>query len=86
MLHWQQYLIALAALVVIAPLIALLATRVGRRARGNMALAMILLGFGRLMDPPTRHLIEANANVKKGSPETGEPPLPDASEDASTRA
>jgi hypothetical protein len=84
--RWRQYLIAFAALVVIAPLIALAAKRLGRAARGGLMLASVLLGFGAVMDPPSRRLVEANEKMKKGSPETGEPPPPDASEDASTQA
>jgi hypothetical protein len=84
--RWQEYLIAITAILVIAPLIAVLATRFGRGARGNLGLAMILLGFGRMLDPPTRHVIEANEKVKRPSPETGEPPLPSDEEDASTQA
>jgi hypothetical protein len=82
--RWQQYLIAVIAILLVAPLVALGAGRFGRGARGNLGLAMILLGFGRMLDPPTRHVIEANEKVKRPSPETGEPPLPIADEDAST--
>ena len=84
--RWQQYLIALVVLLVIAPFIALAAKRFGRAARGRLMLASVLLGFGAVMDPPSKHMVEANEKMKKGSPETGEPPLPDASEDASTQA
>jgi hypothetical protein len=83
--RWQEYLITIVAILVIAPLIAVFATRFGRGARGNLGLAMILLGFGRMLDPPSRHVIEANEKVKRPSPETGEPPLPIVEEDTSTR-
>ncbi|MFI4934632.1 MAG: hypothetical protein ACHP7N_08450 [Caulobacterales bacterium] len=72
---WLQYLVALAALIALAPLVALLAKRYGRAAKGGLGLAMIMLGFGEVMDPPSKHIIEADAEDKKGSPDSGEPPL-----------
>lgn len=73
---WLQYLIALAALVVLAPLVAWLAHRFGAKARGGLMLASVLLGFGAVVDPPSKHAIEA-AEPAKGSPENDEPPLPE---------
>jgi len=84
--HWQQYLIAAAVFLVVAPLIALGAKRFGRGAKGGLMLASILFGFGAVMDPPSRHVVEANEKAKKASPENGEPPLPEDEEDASTQA
>lgn len=71
---WLQYLIAFAALVVLAPLVAWLAHRFGSKAKGGLMLASVLLGFGAVMDPPSKHAIEA-AEPVKGSPENDEPPL-----------
>jgi len=73
---WIQYLIAFAALVVLAPLVAWLAHRFGGRAKGGLMLASVLLGFGAVADPPSKHMIEA-AEPVKGSPENDEPPLED---------
>lgn len=71
---WLQYLIALVALVVLAPLVAWLAHRFGSKAKGGLMLASVLLGLGAVMDQPAKHAIEA-AEPVKGSPENDEPPL-----------
>jgi hypothetical protein len=84
--RWQQYLIAAAVFLALVPLIALGAKRFGRGAKGGLMLASILFGFGAVMDPPSRHVVEANEKAKKASPENGEPPLDDNEEDASTQA
>jgi len=68
------YLVGFAALVVLAPLAVVAGRRLGGRARGGLMLASILLGFGAVVDPPARHMIEA-AEPPEGAPETGEPPL-----------
>ena len=70
---WLQYLIALAAFAVTAPMIVWLARRFGGRARGGLMMAGILLGFGEVVDPPSKHLIEAQEGEEKGSPENDEP-------------
>lgn len=72
---WLQYLVAFAALLVLAPLVAWLAHRFGAKARGGLMLASVLLGLGAVMDQPAKHAIEA-AEPVKGSPENDEPPLP----------
>jgi len=76
MASWLQYLVALAVLLVLAPGIAWAAKRFGGRVKGGLALGAILLGLGEVVDPPSKHLIEA-VKEPKGSPENGEPPLPD---------
>jgi len=73
---WLQYLIALAAFVVFAPLIVWLARRFGGKARGGLMMAGILLGFGEVIDPPSKHIIEAQEGAEKGSPENDEPVEP----------
>ena len=70
---WLQYLIALAALCVLAPFVARFARGAGRRARGGLMMAGILLGFGEALDPPSKHVIEAQGGEEKGSPENDEP-------------
>jgi hypothetical protein len=70
---WLQYLIALAAFVVVAPMIVWLARRFGGRARGGLMMAGILLGLGEAVDPPSKHVIEAQEGEEKGSPENDEP-------------
>ncbi|HWW26773.1 MAG TPA: hypothetical protein VNZ85_12830 [Caulobacter sp.] len=74
MAGWTQYLIALAALLVLAPLVAWAARRLGSRAKGGLMLASVLLGFGAVLDQPAKHAIEA-AEPVKGAPESDEPPL-----------
>ena len=70
---WLQQLAAIAVVIVLAPLIAYAARRYGRQVRGGIMMAGILLGFGEVVDPPSKHLIEAQEGEEKGSPETGEP-------------
>jgi hypothetical protein len=74
---WLSYLLALGALLVLAPLLAWLGHRHGRSIKGGIALASIMLGFGVPLDPPAKHLIEAKQGRVKGDDETGEPPDPD---------
>jgi hypothetical protein len=74
---WLSYLLAVLALVVLAPLLGWLGHRHGRSIKGGIALASIMLGFGVPLDPPTKHLIEAKQGRVRGDDETGEPPDPD---------
>jgi hypothetical protein len=77
---WLQYLIAFAALIIIAPFVARFGKRHGRRMKGGLVMASILFGFGEALDPPSKHLIEAQEGEEKAGPETGEPPTePDQS-------
>jgi len=72
---WIQALLALIALVVLAPAVAWLAKRSGRKARGGLMLACLMLGFGDAFDPPAKHMIEATDGEEKEAPAPGEPPL-----------
>jgi hypothetical protein len=72
---WLGPLIALAALLVIAPLAAWLGLRHGRRVRGSAGLALMMLGFGAIFDPPKRHAMEAMDVEEKDREGAGEPPL-----------
>ena len=74
---WLGYLLAVVAILILAPLIGWLGHRHGRSIKGGVALASILLGFGVPMDPPTKHLIEAKEGRVAGDDESGEPPDPD---------
>ena len=66
-------LILLLAVLLLAPLIAYLARRYGRRVRGGFLMAGILLGFGEVLDPPSKHIVEAQGGEEKPSPENDEP-------------
>jgi len=72
--------IAKAALAVIValgiPLAALAGKGAGRRLRGNLQLAAIFLGLGEVLDPPSKHRIEAGERDEKESPAPGEPMKP----------
>jgi hypothetical protein len=72
--------LAAAALVAIGavgiPLAALAGKRAGRRLRGNLQLAAIFLGLGEVLDPPSKHRIEAGERDEKESPAPGEPVKP----------
>lgn len=70
---WLQQLAALAVVIVLAPLIAIAARRYGRRVRGGILMAGILLGFGEVLDPPSKHIVEAQGGEEKPSPENDEP-------------
>jgi hypothetical protein len=73
---WIWDLIAVAALVVIAPLIALAGKRHGRRIRGSLMMASILLGFGHALDPPPQEKVEAS-EPGKDARSPGDPPTID---------
>lgn len=72
---WLQYLIAIAVVAALAPLIAWAGRRYGRRARAGVALAGLMLGLGEVVDPPSKHLIEAGEPEEKAAPTPGDPPL-----------
>ncbi len=69
------YVVALVALALVAPLIVGFAKRHGRSIRGGLGLGFILLGFGEVLDPPSKHVIEAAGDQERESPAPGEPPL-----------
>jgi hypothetical protein len=70
---WVGFLIAIGVLAVTAPLIAWVGRRHGKSLRGGAGLAFIMLGFGHVIDPPTKHLIEAAEGEEQGSESTGAP-------------
>lgn len=76
MTFWLSSLIALIAVVVLAPTLAWLGRRYGARAKGGLVLASVLLGLGVVVDPPGKPAVEA-AERKKTSPDNGEPPFLD---------
>jgi len=71
---WAQMLLAVAALILIAPAVAWLARRSGAKVRGGIGIAALMMGFGEALDPPSKHLIEANEGEEKQTPSPGDPP------------
>jgi hypothetical protein len=67
---------AVAALAIGAPLVALAGRGVGRRTRGNLQLAAILLGLGEPVDPPAKHLAAAGDREEEGGAPPSEPLRP----------
>ena len=63
-------LAALAAVIGLAPLVARLGSKHGRRLKGG---AMLLLGLGSFYDPPKRHLMEAHQDKEEPGADNREP-------------
>lgn len=80
---WLGYLLALAALLVLAPAIAWLGHRYGQRFKGGAALVSLLF-VGVPFEPPPKPKIEANVRRVEGDAENGEPPDPDVAEPKSS--
>jgi hypothetical protein len=76
MAEWMQFAIGGLALAILAPTAALVGKRYGRKVKGGLVLASILLGIGHPIDPPPRARIE-DAEPSKGERPKGEPPLKD---------
>jgi hypothetical protein len=68
------YAIAVLALALIAPAVAWLGSKQGKKARGGIAL--MIFGLGHVTDPPSKHLIEAQGGEEKATESTGEPKDP----------
>ena len=76
MAGWIAALLLIACLAAAVPLAGLAGRGAGRRMRGNLQLAATLLGFGEPLDPPLKHLVEADNAKEDESPAPGEPPMP----------
>jgi hypothetical protein len=76
MAGWIGAFLLVACLIAGIPLAALVGKGAGKRMRGNLQLAAILLGFGEPLDPPSKHLAEAGDREESESPTPGEPPTP----------
>lgn len=70
MADWVGYPIALAGLLVLA---AWLGLRHGRKVSRTAGLALFMLGFGQMFDPPRRHMIEAIGGEEQDGESSGEP-------------
>jgi len=67
------FLLAIAVLLIVAPVFAWIGRKHGKSIKGGAGLAFIMLGFGHVMDPPTRHIVEAIGGEEEPGDETGEP-------------
>jgi len=70
---WLGWLIGLGVLLALAPFAAAVGRKHGSKVRGTAGLALVLLGFGQITDPPKRNLIEAIEGEEQEVPATGEP-------------
>ena len=71
---WVSWTIALLLLVlVVGPAAAWVGRKHGKAIKGASGLAFILLGFGHVMDPPARHIVEAVGGEEEPPDATGEP-------------
>jgi len=78
MAGWIGACLLVGCFVAVIPLAALAGRGAGKRMRGNLQLAAILLGFGEPLDPPLKHLVEADNPKEEQSDAAGDPPAPDA--------
>ena len=69
-------IVLIAAGVLLLPLAALAGRGGGKRLRGNLALAAVLLGLGEPVDPPQKHLAEASHEDAESDAAAGDPPRP----------
>jgi hypothetical protein len=74
---WPAVAAVLVALVLLGPAVAWLGRRYGRSVKGGLVLGSILLGFGHVIDRPSREAVEAAGEEadRKGPPAPGDPPL-----------
>ena len=72
---WAHWLFAILAFALAAPFVAIGARRLGRTAKGGLALASLLLGVGQVVAPPSKHTIEVGENRRRDRAAPGDPPL-----------
>jgi len=72
---WLSYVLAIVALLTLAPLMAWVGHKHGRQIKGGVALASVLLGIG-VIDPPAKQAIEANERRETDEDESSEPKKP----------
>ncbi|MBS0333437.1 MAG: hypothetical protein JSS35_11775 [Proteobacteria bacterium] len=76
--HWLGTLLAVLAVIAIAPLVGWSFSRGGRRRiKGYTAMGAMLLGLGVPLDPPARHVVEASERRVSPGDESGDPPDPE---------
>ncbi|MGZ6019950.1 MAG: hypothetical protein ACXWKN_09640 [Phenylobacterium sp.] len=81
MSDWLGYLLAVLAVALFAPLLGWLAQRHGRRIKGGVAMASLMLGMGAIFDPPQKAATEAEEAMVKGDRGSGDPPDPEIVQD-----
>ena len=74
---WLAYLLAAVAVVLFAPLLGWFASKHGRRIKGGVAMASLMLGMGAIFDPPQKAATEAEEAMVKGDRGSGDPPDPE---------
>ncbi len=74
---WRAVAAVLVAVVLLGPAVAWLGRRYGRSVKGGLILGSILLGFGHVLDAPSKEAVEAAGEEagRKGRPAPGDPPL-----------
>ncbi len=73
---WLQSLLALLAAIVLLPLVVWGARRAGRGVKGGLMLAGLMMGLGAVLDPPSKHMVEASDGETRDTPSPGDPPTP----------
>jgi hypothetical protein len=81
MSSWLGYLLAVVALLILAPFIGWLGHRHGRSIKGGVAMASLMLGMGAMFDPPKKAAMEAEEAMVKGDKGSGDPPDPEVAQD-----
>ena len=76
MAFWIAAAVLMIAAAIGIPLAALAGKGAGKRMRGNLQLAAIFLGLGEVLDPPSKHRVEAAERDEKDGPTSGEPVKP----------
>lgn len=73
---WIAAAVLLAVAVIGIPLAVMAGKGAGKRLRGNLQLAAIFLGLGEVLDPPSKHRVEATEREEKDNEAPGEPVKP----------
>ncbi len=75
--NWLGYLLAVVAVLLFAPLLGWVGMKHGRRIKGGVAMASLMLGMGAIFDSPQKAATEAEEAMVKGDRGSGDPPDPE---------